>query len=591
MKNVTIDKINYKCYFLGKEKYIKKSIEVIGIDTEAYTDGRCFLFATSEEDVFPIEDFPQALFTRKYRDSNFVAYNLSYDESAFFQVLPIQKIKVLWKSHTVEHEGYKYDIIPKKCLTVTKNKHRIHIYDMYNFYGGSLKDNAIKYLDMKKIDSDVTKYTRTVVKNSWNTIAEYCVNDAIIVQRLAEKLIKKFEEFGVYPKKLYSTAYISYQYFRKKCNYVTVKRFWEDDKKLIDYAMQSYNGGKFEVTQKGTGYFHEYDIVSAYPYEIANLIDISWARVEYSNKYQKNAVYGFLNCHMNIPENVYSPIAIKLKAINIYPVGHIMKVITKNEYDYLVSVGVDITIKDAVWIKCDNKQYPYRKAILGLVEKKKQLKHLENNIDYNTVKIIMNSLYGKFMQLIEENGRYKATTCWNPIYGSVITANTRIKVSAMQAKFPSVIAVHTDSLISTRPLDIKNQGNLGDMIFECRGRGVVVGTGIYQIGKKSKFRGYHTKTPLLDMINVHEKYITVPELHAISWREVAFHNWEHSKINKFETVNKKVMINFDKKRLWLNDYVTFDELLRRRVDSMPIYNDEVEKLGFYGGKSNRALRV
>lgn len=551
-----------------------KSIEVFGLDTEAYTSGKCFMIATSEGDVFSPNDFPACFFNRKYRGCNFVAYNLGYDEGALLQSLPKNILQGLREGDRMVFNGFKYHSIPKKCLTISRNKHAVHIWDMYNFYRGSLKYNSKKYLNDDKLESPVNEYTGSYVKSHWEEIGKYCIKDSQLVKGLAELLIKKFEKFGVYPQKLYSTAYVSYQYFRQKTNYVTVKRYWDEYQKVLFYAMQSYNGGKFEVTEKGTGYFYEYDIISAYPYEIANLIDISTSRVVYDHKYHPGAVYGFIKVKMKVPVELYSPLALKYHGVNIYPAGYVEKVVTKNEYDYLVQQGIDLTIKDACWLFCDRKIYPYKREIDKLVKMKQEFKKSGDDLDYHTIKIFLNSLYGKFVQLIKKKGKYHAGSCWNPIYGTVITANVRLRVSQLQQKYKSVIAVHTDSIISKEKLNIPKSGTLGDLIFECEGDGLIIGSGIYQIGKKVKFRGFNLKDDLFPLVDQHKRYISFTQRHAYSWKEVIFRNWENNMINKFEDLTKRVDINFDRKRIWIDDYKYFNDILKRNVISLPCYRTQ-----------------
>ncbi|GAG31173.1 unnamed protein product, partial [marine sediment metagenome] len=254
-----------------------------------------------------LHEFPDCLFTRRYRGKKFVAYNLGYDEGALLQNLSMSSLRVLRETGKVEHNGYKYSIISKKCLSIRRNNYTLHIFDVYNFYTGSLEYNAKKYLGESKIEMETKSFTPSYVRKSWGKVAEYCVKDAVLVKRLADKLIGIFEKYGVHPRKLYSTAYISYQYFKSHCKYVTVKRYWDDDKRVLQYALRAYNGGKFEVTTKGRGYFYEYDIISAYPQEIRNLVDIDHARVVLSGKYRKFAQYGFIRCKLKIPKGEFRP--------------------------------------------------------------------------------------------------------------------------------------------------------------------------------------------------------------------------------------------------------------------------------------------
>jgi hypothetical protein len=404
----------------------------------------------------------------------------------------------------------------------------------------------------------------------WDEIGKYCVQDAKLTARLGARMIEVFKTFGVQPSKLYSTAYVSFQYFKSKTNYPTVRKLWDENKSVLDYAMKAYRGGKFEVTTKGPGYYYEYDIVSAYPAEIADLIDISYARIIYSEKYRKEAVYAFLHIKLKIPQNIYSPLAIKRGMLSIYPVGEIETYCTKQEYEYMVSVGADVTIIDGTWIHVDKKTRPFKREINRLVKLKQEYKDPEKQLEYHTVKILLNSLYGKMVQLIDTGKFFRASSCWNPIYAAVITANVRIRISAMQQKHTSVVAVHTDSVISTKPLPLEMSKDLGGWMEEDNGTGVIIGSGVYQIGDKMRFRGFGRGINLMDLCMVKKRTVEIPTERPTTWRETVFHKWDIERINRFENIPKKLSCDFDNKRLWLGDYKRFSEILRRNVYSAPL---------------------
>ena len=565
-----INDIRYRCPSHLRKTKIHESIQPIGLDTEAYTDGECFMIATSEGDVFKPYEFPKCMFNRKYRQKSFVCYNLKYDAGAFIRYLPVEHIEELRATGSCDSLGFIYKVIANKCLTIRKGKNAIHIYDMYNFYHMSLDQAAQIYLGEKKHEVQTEKFTREYTSKEWNRIAGYCINDAKLCQQLSDILVRRFEKYGVYPKKLYSVAYISYQYFRQNCLYVTVKRYWQKEREVLSYAIKSYNGGKFEVTEKGIGYYYEYDINSAYPFEIRNLIDISWARVVKTSKYRKGAVYGFLKCIIKIPFECSSPCAIKRGTVNTYPVGEIEKYITKAEYEYLINQGCDIKIIDAYWLHIDNKQYPYRKEIDRLYRLKQGFKSEHKDLDYHTIKIFLNSLYGKFIQLINKGEYYAAGSSWNPIYGAVITANCRIRMSNMQQLHNGIVAVHTDSIISKARLPIEDRQGIGQYSFTEKGKGVILGSGIYQIGEKVRFRGFPLKISLLDLVQQGKKTLSVSSKHAYTWREVVFRGWESDMINRFVDLSKSIDINFDQKRFWLDDWRNFSEVTNHKVESLPL---------------------
>ncbi len=570
MKNILIDDITYRCFSYNRQTTTKQSIVTIGLDTEAYTTGECFMIALGDGAVFKPVDFPAFLFSRTYRGQHFVCYNLKYDSGALLQSLPIENLEELRSTDKTEYDGYVYSAIGYKCLTIRKGKNSVHFWDMLNFYQMRLDDAATLYLGAHKVVEDVSVFTASYVKDNWQQIATYCVQDAVLVERLADVMIKRFERYGVFPRKLYSIAYISYQYFRTHTNYVTVKKYWDRHKELLQFALYAYAGGKFEVTQKGPGYYYEYDIVSAYPYEIRNLVDISWARVVHSSKYRKEAVYGFLYVKMKIPFEAHTSTVCKRHGVNVFAVGEYSTYCTKQEYEYLIASDADITIIDGWWIHVDNKQYPYRKEIDRLMVLKKSFKEAGKELDYHTVKILMNSLYGKFVQLIKTEKGYKASSCWNPIYAAIITANCRIKVSNLQTIYDSIKAVHTDSVLSTEPLPFSDKGSLGDLIYETEGNGVILGAGIYEVGSKIKFRGYHGSLLLTDIIPQAKRELKIEYVHAYTWREVAFRGWSTGAINYFDELPKVININFDTKRLWIDDWKKWSEVMERTVESYPL---------------------
>jgi len=434
----------------------------------------------------------------------------------------------------------------------------------------SLERAAALYLDKHKKDMAIKLFTQKYVSENWKEIAEYCIQDAYLVEQLALFLIKRFESYGVYPRKLYSVAYIAALHFRQTCPNIVVKRYWNKHKAVLSFAMRAYNGGKFEVTKKGAGYYYEYDIVSAYPAEIRNLIDISWARVIREPKYRKNAIYGFLLCKIHIPMDTYSPVAIKRHNVNCYCVGDFGKIITKEEYEYLTAAGCDIKILDAYYLCTYNKQYPYRREIDRLVKLKAEYKLKNLDLDYHTVKILMNSFYGKFIQLIEKEKYYEAGSTWNPIYGSVITANVRVCMAGMQASFPGVRAVHTDSVLSVDNLDHITCNTLGSFVKKAEGQGVILGSGIYQIGQKTKFRGMNGQITLMEILKGTGKTLTLSYNHAYTWREIIHRGWNTDKINLFADLQKHIRVDFDQKRLWLNDWESWEEVLKRPVESLPL---------------------
>ena len=111
-------------------------------------------------------------------------------------------------------------------------------------------------------------------------------------------------------------------------------------------------------------------------------------------------------------------------------------------------------------------------------------------------------------------------------------------------------------------LDISDK--LGAWSFENSGYGVVVGSGVYQIGDKTHFRGYKGLNNLTNLIrdNRNRINISVNQRLVLSWRLVVFRNASTDLINRF-TQNVKVLnLHFDRKRAWASGWQWADRLVQ-----------------------------
>lgn len=579
--------------------------KIIGIDSEAYKDGSPFMFCTSFGDIIKPINLFESLFSPKYHYANFVVYNLKYDSGAILYFIPKDALYSLWEKgkaiywkpidstknpiftdnildfkNPIDYEHYIISYIPHKCLRIQKGLIKVTFWDISPFYHMSLDRASKIYLNKGKIEVPTKSFTCSYVKKNWHFIAEYCINDAILTKELAEYLINKLDTFNIKVSTLYSQASISFKYFCTHAKVVTSYHFWKYQRRLIEDAVDAYEGGKFEITARGSFTGYEYDIISAYPYEIANLIDISKAKIVYSKQYISEATYGFLRVFIDNSLGLYLPCGIKRNNLRIYPKGQYFLTITKEEYDYIVSLKIPIEILSASWIIVKRKIYPYRDCIAKLFEIKDNSKNVDKMI-YHTSKILMNGFYGKSVQVIKQpDGSYIAGPGWNPIYGSVITANTRIKVARIQNLYnEKCIAVHTDSVMLTVPLQsdfVKNE--LGSFNFECKGDGILIACGMYEIGNVTAFRGFNPPENMTwrEILTKYKKRKVIPSkfLHVESWVEAMAKNHNSDRINVFSKDRKDIDLNCDTKRIWPKS-VTSNDLLTKLQKSIPKIHNEI----------------
>ena len=605
------DKIIYKEPRIYR--FDKPMQKIIGFDSEAYRNGTTFMYCTSLGDCIAPHELIEKLFTDKYECANFVVWNIKYESGAILKLFPRQTLKTLQEELTVEceYKGLLYILsyVPHKQLKIKKvGGKTVRFWDMSPFYGRIKLETAAKeYLRESKLDMDSELFTIEYAAEHFAEISAYCIQDAMLTQRLATLWIGKFEQTGIMVTSLYSEASISWTYISRKNDIVTPWEFWYTNKRLLRFAFESYEGGKFEVTARGRFTGYEYDISSAYPYEIANLVDIRNAHIVHGKKYVPEAVYGFLRVRIDVRDpHVHLPCGI-FRKLRLYPVGTYYLTITKQEYDYIVeelaNPKVEVEILDAEWMVKFCTTYPYRGIMQEIYEQKTYWK-TRDRFRSNNYKIIANGFYGKMAQCIEDGeGNYRAGLGWNPVYASVITANTRIAVTRLQNLLGSnCYAVHTDSVISTKPIPDRFIGkSLGDFELVEQGDGIIIACGIYEINGQFSLKGFSKKCNrcrgsgkyrgetcpaccgsgkqsiknLLEE-NPGKKKIPLTSLHVESWLQAMAQNHATARINLFSDRPKDLKLNCDTKRIWENE-VDSDDLLNSLQFSTPLTEQQTRQ--------------
>ncbi|MEM3713475.1 MAG: hypothetical protein QXF82_00845 [Nitrososphaeria archaeon] len=564
--------IVYKGPYNTKRTRCIEKAKCIGFDSESDRNGKTLVFCLSNGTVIEPEEMPEKIL-RKYRGFHFFTWNLRYEQGAIIQLLPHENRVELWKTEKTVYNGIKYTVTGRKHMTIAKlgSKSCIHFWDIAPFYGMSLCRAAKIYLQKEKLPIEYENLDEEYFKQNYRKICEACINHAKLTYELGIKLIDILNKMGIQVNNLYSQASIAAEWFAKCCGVEDVLYLWNDEKnrEVLRFACESYRGGKFEISERG--YFphlKSYDIVSAYPYEISRLVSLKNTKILWSNHIPEESIiaYGFLRCKIKIKDQLPHSVGILKNGIRCYPIGIFYATITYNEYKYLLENNADIDIIKAVWILTYHKKYPYKKEIERLVQLKNKYKN--KLMEYRLCKIIMNGFYGKLAQLIKQGNIIKAGPYWNPIFASYITANVRIRISQLQQEFGySIKAVHTDSVLIDKSLELLKPEivgkDLGKFSKENEGEAIIISTGNYQIGKKIATRGlcFEKGESWKDKLQQFPKQykIKITNRNVLSWREaIRIHKEEF--INKFIEEDKIFDLNYDKKRLWLEEFNTEDFL-------------------------------
>jgi len=578
--------------------FVKK--ENIGLDTETYkgyvklicdSDGR-YSFVDCFEDII------EFLLHKKFRGKFNWFYNINFDFQSIVKYLPIEDLTYLYVNKNLNIEGGKHiQYLDKKFFAINdESKNYYYFYDLYNFLDTSLDkaskkflgDSKLKIIDAEKLNTDIDYWSKHGAD-----IIRYCIQDAKLTQRLADHFWNIiYANLNYYPKRPFSKGKLSEEYFLSKCYIPTIN---EIDRGVIEYAYKSYYGGRFELLQKG--FFEQvysYDIKSAYPAQIAGLIDFSHGEWKKTSALNPDCEYGFYLCDIDCLEAYFSPFRQQIGLLNIYPNGRFRQYMCKQEIDFILDNFENIRIKILSGYEFHPKDYyhPYREEINKLYDWKER----ENDPDIKyCVKIILNSLYGKTIQVVGDDNR--TGKLFNPMYASLITSGTRIKLLQYALQKPEcVISFSTDSISTTEKIRVPKKPKLGDFAFDFEGSGVFVMSDIYNLWNdktkenKNRLRGfafkkekdYDDKAILLKDIlrsmpfSAKYSYTTSRPYHL---GECLLHTKKKdvSMINVFYDVEKTIDINGDNKRMWLSRFENGNDALKRVIKSLPIVREGGEK--------------
>ena len=569
----------------------------IGLDTETI-NGYCRLIGLSNKESFNIYSLDDMiLFLNQRNGENFLAYNADYDAQAILKWLPKKELHYIMLGLEVEYDGIKFLYYKKKFLKFNNN----WLFDVYQYYhAGTLDVCAEKYLKRKKIKIESKIFTEKTIylKKTIN----YCIGDATLAYDLFMKM------YHTLPKELLevkpiSTAFYSAKYFKKE---LLSNRI---DRKTNMIARCAYHGGRFEIltrgkfgtsstdftnTKKKFDGLYNYDIVSAYPAEICKLRSMTKFSIVRHKDYIADAAYSLFHVKVEIPGKFVSPLVYKYKGLCLYPVGKYEGVITKKEFEHIKEYDPEIVSAYHIFT---NAETPFKDRMEKVFYRKC---NDENKIVW---KYLANSLYGKtasatrkysdrdldfdvkILDTVEKDGKYyykvEDIEKSNFVFASEITANVRLRMYDQIKKYgDKIIAVQTDSLVSSVPLDVEvNPTKLGAWSLQKWDEAYMIGSGVYfyRIDKVwyAKYRGFNFSgkkvEDILDAILGSDKlYIEFDVLKRISIQESKrTHNEDMANI--IVNATRKLNINFDKKRIWLNKWNTGKELQTKQIPSLAIF--------------------
>lgn len=442
----------------------------------------------------------------KYPKHIHAIFGGGYDATHILRDLPLHKRQELKDNGAIHYYSkaddgtvtnrYTIQYIPHKWLLITGRLWGMHknvtmkIFDVMTFFQSSF---------MKALDSRQIPVPEIIVSGKANRanftykdldeISEYCQMELELLVMLCNKLRAEFQEAGVYVTQYHGPGAVASAVFKEH----GVKEHMQRPPIHIERAAQrAYFGGRFEQFKAGhyDGKVYLYDINSAYPDKIRNLPSLRGATWEFTTDYDGSAGLWFCSFD-NDRESDISPFPTPWRGkggIVGFPEHNTGVWLWHHEAKYATTVhrGYKLITPD--------KTMPF--AFVSDMYIKRQEWKAAGKGGERALKLALNSLYGKMAQRIGGNEKNGGIPPWHQLeWAGMVTSATRAQMWEAVSQSPeNIIAVETDSVASTVPLDLDIGTGLGQWGLVEYDWMTYVQSGIYftsdgNSGEKVKSRG------------------------------------------------------------------------------------------------------
>jgi len=381
-----------------------------------------------------------------------VGFGLNYDVNMWLRDLAKDELVELWRTKSLEWNGWSINWLKSKMFHLTRNKQRVTIYDVFGYFQASFLKTGLDWNLYEKDDStykmlEENKASRSVfTSKEKHTIKVYNLKECELLVSLMNKLRQATIQADCMPKSWHGAASIAKMLATK----YKLNQFIDRPERMERIFLRAYFGGRFQILQQGefpTAYGH--DISSAYPAGLRTLPTAKgkWIRTAEYKPEKEWAVY---RVKWKTPAKEFlNPFPFREKGLIYYP--------NKGE-GYYYKPEVDIALKyyskyieitDGYYFKPENDEKPFA-FIDDIYAMRLQFKR-EGNDAQKALKLGMNSLYGITAQSIGWRGAKPTFQCY--FWAGYTTSICRASVLELALKNKSsVIAFATDGVFATKRL-------------------------------------------------------------------------------------------------------------------------------------------
>lgn len=412
----------------------------------------------------------------------YVWFAFDYDVNMILKDVPFRGRNSIEQLHTTNEiywRGFHIRYIRRKILRIRYGKYVHTSYDVWGFFQSSFEKALTNWgLSTTELIHEGKQARASFRKWSLARIRAYNEDELKLLQNLCENLREATKPLDLPIQNWHGPAALAAAWLRKN----KIREWNREPEKEMEAAIsRAYFGGRIDTL----GYGHidpvyHYDIVSAYPSAIRNLPNLqklTWKLCAGKDlpPYAGTEAPYLIEIEWEIPIGFWGVFPWRSRNGSIYwpPRGHGWY------WNYELETALEkypascFNLKRS-WVPEGKLEFPFRNLIEETFAYRAELKR-QGNPSHVPIKLILNSLYGKFAQTVGKAQFYSL------IWAGMITSQTR----AQLGKFinDDTILVMTDGLWSAKHLPVPQGSNLGDWEYQDEDDLWVAGAGIYEASK------------------------------------------------------------------------------------------------------------
>lgn len=433
----------------------RRQYPFIGWDGEGYGNHHYGLFGNSLGSMVQGTSLTYAdclpLLMDSPKQAIHVIYAGTYDVTMMFRGTP--QIQAILNGQWCSVGRYRLRFLRGKSLNVkdTYTGESRTLYDVFSFFGSSFVKACREYLTDDQLHSlDVIagmKDQRSSFTSITPEIREYMRGELVLLVQLATTLRERLAAVDIYPTRWHGPGAVASTVLKQQ----GIKAYLGEQTQDLTLAAESaYYGGRFEMFKRGTHYgpAYQYDIRSAYPHAMTRLpaLDgVTWSRRDGGKVTEDFALYRVNRRHVEQWQTV--PHRTRWGAI------YFPEFVNGWYWGVELPHGMPCVER---WTPDNIMHYPFR-FVSEMYDNRARLKQ-QGKPEQLALKLALNSLYGKVAQSKGANWngrRWQKPTYHQPMWAGYITAYTRALIQqAMHLAGDDLIAVETDAVFTTKPLDL-----------------------------------------------------------------------------------------------------------------------------------------